>query len=273
MSKTPDTLIAIHSAPRSGSSWLGQIFKSSRHVEFRYQPLFSYAFKDFLNPSSSRDRILEFVEAIKASDDDYIHQRIKEVYVEYPDHGLRMEVSHLVWKEVRYHHIIRNLMAEMPELRMIGLVRHPCALIDSWVRSPREFQAGWDIHQEWRHASSKNQNRPEEFNGFAKWLEVAELFQEMEALYPDRFLIVRYADLNASPVEVVKDIFSFCGLSFGKETEDFIIESRSKEGSDANSIYRLVKPDVGWKQRLPSDISNSIIEETRAAGLERFLVE
>lgn len=273
MSQLPDHLIAIHSAPRSGSSWLGQIFKSSRQVEFRYQPLFSYAFKDFLNPSSSRERIIEFTKAIRASDDDYIHQRIEDVYVEYPDHGARKDVTHLIWKEVRYHHIIRNLMAKMPELRMIGLVRHPCAVIDSWIRSPREFKAGWEVSLEWRNAPSKNQNRPEEFNGFAKWLEVAKLFQEIEALYPNRFLIVRYSDLNASPVKVVKGIFTFCGLSFARETEDFIVQSRSKEGADANSIYRLVRPDVGWKQRLPSEITTAIVEETRASGLERFLVE
>ena len=41
--------IAIHSAPRSGSSWLGQILNSSPKVCFRFQPLFSYAFKDYLN--------------------------------------------------------------------------------------------------------------------------------------------------------------------------------------------------------------------------------
>ena len=41
--------IAIHSVPRSGSSWLGQILNSSLKVCFRFQPLFSYAFKDYLN--------------------------------------------------------------------------------------------------------------------------------------------------------------------------------------------------------------------------------
>ena len=41
--------IAIFSVPRSGSSWLGQIFNSHEDVSFRMQPLFSYSHKSALN--------------------------------------------------------------------------------------------------------------------------------------------------------------------------------------------------------------------------------
>ena len=56
--------IAIHSVPRSGSSWLGQILNSSPKVCFRFQPLFSYAFKDYLNEKSSQEDIMTFFEQI-----------------------------------------------------------------------------------------------------------------------------------------------------------------------------------------------------------------
>jgi len=202
--KLPKHLVAIHSAPRSGSSWLGQIFKSSQKVEFRYQPLFSYAFKDFLGPDSSRERIAEFMTGIHESKDDYLHNRIPDVYVEYPDLGERIGVTHLVWKEVRYHHILKNLLSRSPDIRLVGLVRHPCATIDSWLNSPREFRPEWSVAEQWRHADAKNQGKPEEFNGFDKWLEVTKLFTQLEAEYPDRVHIVRYADLNARPQEVIE---------------------------------------------------------------------
>src|SRR5690606_35738095 len=223
---------------------------SSPQVEFRFQPLFSYAFKDYLSPDSSRERIFEFMKAIHDSQDDFIHQRTKDVYVEYPDLGDRKNVTHLIWKEVRYHHILENLMAQAPELRLFGLVRHPCAVLDSWMHSPREFKDGWVAEREWRDAPSKNLDRPEEFNGFTKWMEVAKLFIQLEQLYPDRFRIVRYAELNAEPIEITKDLFTFVGLKFGPETKDFIMQSRSKAGSDANSVYRLARPDDRWKERL-----------------------
>lgn len=272
MRDLPKNLIAIHSAPRSGSSWLGQIFKSSPHVEFRYQPLFSYAFKDYLDPLSSRGRILEFAEAIYQSQDAYIHQRIEDVYVEYPDLGPRKEVTHLVWKEVRYHHLLRNMMEQVPEIKVVGLVRHPCAVVDSWLHSPREFKQGWDVSKEWRDAPSKNLDKPEEYNGFSKWMELTRLFLDLERLYPKRFLMVHYPLMNRDPEKVARNIFGFCNLPLSDATLRFIRESRSKEGSDANSIYRLPKQDTRWEERLPASISGTIIREATEAGLERFLI-
>lgn len=49
--------IAIFGVPRSGTSWLGQLFNSSERVAYRYQPLFSYAFKGRLNENSTLDEI------------------------------------------------------------------------------------------------------------------------------------------------------------------------------------------------------------------------
>lgn len=271
MNNFPENHVAIHSVPRSGSSWLGQIFKSSPQVEFRFQPLFSYAFKDFLNARSSGDDIREFMRAIYESDDDFIHQRIPDLYVEYPEFQERRSATHLVWKEVRYHHVIKNMMEKAQEVKLIGLVRHPCAVIDSWLHAPREFKSGWKIEEEWRDAPSKNQNRPEEFNGFTKWMEVAQLFLELQSLYPSRFKVIRYKDLNEETLPTVDDLFSFCGLRLGPETIQFIRQSRSKEGSDPNSIYRKPRKDIQWQDRLPVQISDTIIKEASNAGLERFL--
>ena len=42
-----DRIISIHGVPRSGTSWLGQILDSSPKVRYKFQPLFSYAFKKY----------------------------------------------------------------------------------------------------------------------------------------------------------------------------------------------------------------------------------
>lgn len=267
----PQRWVAIHSAPRSGSSWLGQIFKSSKRVEFRYQPLFSYAFKGFLDERSDRGRILEFLRAIHGSEDDYIHQRVRDVYVEYPDLGEREQVTHLVYKEVRYHHVLENVIRKVPEMRVVGLVRHPCAVLDSWLNAPREFKDGWSVEEEWRFAPKKNAGLPEEFNGFERWLELTRIFLRLEMEFADQFMVVRYHDLNSSPHEIVPVIFEHCGLPIGEETHAFIDSSRSKEGADANSIYRLARADVRWQERLPAHIADEVLSRTREAGLDRFL--
>ncbi|MBK9627025.1 MAG: sulfotransferase [Flavobacteriales bacterium] len=162
-------LVSIQSVPRSGSSWLGQIFRSSDQVAFRFQPLFSYAFKGRLDPHSSREEILEFFEDIHRTDDDFVLQRDAAIHVDYPAVQEPATASHVVMKEVRYNNIVRNLLEQVPEIKVIGLVRHPCAVIDSWIHAPREFDPQWSIAEEWRLGAKKNQGRPEEFFGFDKW--------------------------------------------------------------------------------------------------------
>lgn len=266
-----EQLIAIQSVPRSGSSWLGQIFRSSPRVAFRFQPLFSYAFKDRLGPGSDRYEILRFFEDLLDTKDAFVLQKDPAIHVEYPDFEEPESATHLVYKEVRYNHILRNLTAQVPELRLIGLVRHPCAVIDSWINAPREFKPEWSVEEQWRSGGLKNQGRPEECFGFEKWKEVAELFLDLKALHPDRVSVVRYCDLNNDTEAAVQELFSFCGLEYSRETAAFINLSMSKEGSDANSIFRLARRDDVWKNRLPQAIGAEIIEELKGTRLEQFL--
>ncbi|MEZ4805928.1 MAG: sulfotransferase [Flavobacteriales bacterium] len=263
-------LVTIQSVPRSGSSWLGQIFKSSPRVEFRFQPLFSYAFKGAVRENTGREEILKFFSEILSTTDHFILQR-DAYHVEYPDLAERNAVTHLVMKEVRYNHVVRNMLHQLPELRLIGLVRHPCAVLDSWFNAPREFSKKWSIDEEWRSGALKNQRRPEEYFGFDKWKEVASLFMALKKEFPGQVHIVQYCDLNDDTEVTVKSLFNFCGLEYGSETATFIEESKSKQGSDANSIYRLARRDDSWKSRLPDRIAREVESELSGTPLEQFL--
>jgi len=264
-------LISIQSVPRSGSSWLGQIFKSSPQVAFRFQPLFSYAFKGRLTTRSDRNEIVRFFEEIRTTADDFILQRDRKIHVDYPVIQERSDASHVVMKEVRYNNIIHNMVEQVPELKIIGLVRQPCAVLDSWINAPREFKPEWIVDEEWRSGAKKNQAQPEEAFGFHKWKEVAQLFVDLERSHPTQVAIVRYADLNSDPIAAVKALFTFCELDFNAETEAFILQSRSKQGTDANSIYRIARPDTAWQGRLPQNIVDAITDELEGSELARFL--
>ena len=63
--------LAIFGVPRSGTSWLGQIFNSHPNVTMRNQPLFSYEHKGRLNETSSQKEIYSFFEEIYNSRDDF----------------------------------------------------------------------------------------------------------------------------------------------------------------------------------------------------------
>ena len=64
--------VAIFGVPRSGTSWLGQIFNGHPDVCMRNQPLFSYEHKGRLNETSSEFDINCFFEEIYNSQDNFV---------------------------------------------------------------------------------------------------------------------------------------------------------------------------------------------------------
>jgi hypothetical protein len=270
--------VAIHSVPRSGSSWLGQIFNSSPEVVFKYQPLFSYAFKGYLNEHSLSAEIDKFFSLLAASDDDFLDQKKKVSEGSYPAFAKDKNPGIIAYKEVRYHFILENLLRTDPEIKVIGLVRDPRATINSWLLAPREFRAdlGWAAHEEWMYAEKKNEGRPEEYNGYMKWKEVTLLFEKLEKAFPSRFYLLQYKDLLADTEKSVKEIFSFCGISMSEQTRQFLDSSTRNAGqkNDAYSVFRSKEMrDIEWEKQLDPQIAEMIVSDVNSSGLQKYLGE
>ncbi|MFL1012243.1 sulfotransferase domain-containing protein [Flavisericum labens] len=266
--------IAIHGVPRSGTTWLGAIFDSSEHVIYKNQPLFSYAFKSFLNASSSKDDINVFFEKIALSNDEFITQKNEK------EKGLipifeKDDITHVVYKEARYHHILKNMLESDDEVKVVGIVRNPKSIIYSWVNAPKEFKKEeWDILKEWEKATKKNKGAIEEFYGFEKWKEVALNFLKLQKKYPNRFYLLDYGVLLRDTEEEVNKMFSFCNLDLGFQTLDFIRKGQKKDlSTHAYSVFRLNQKDDKWKGNLPNEIIKKIENDLAGTDLEKFLDE
>lgn len=263
--------IAIHSVPRSGSTWLGSIFDSHPKVAYRYQPLFSYSHKGMLTPNSSKKEIDTFFQDILNTTDDFVLQKDAINSGKIPSFP-KEKPTHIVYKEVRYHHILANLLQKDQDIRIIGLIRNPFAVIHSWLNAPKEFRKdlGWNELEEWRFASKKNLDKPEEFNGFEKWKEVVMIFEDLENKFPERFKIVLYSDLIHQPAIQIKKIFQFCDLSIHKNTLAFLNTSEQTINNDAYSVFKSKNSDISWVNRLDKNIINEISEETKNSRFEKY---
>lgn len=252
--------VAIFGAPRSGTSWLGQLFNSSPQVAYRFQPLFSYAFKGRLSEESTSEEIRNFYKELLETSDDFVMQRRT---ISGKDTGLsfrKKEPSCLVWKEVRYHYVIEALL-KRSDTQIVGIVRHPCAVIHSWLNAPKEFDPSWDPLDEWRFASKKNLGRKEEYNGYEKWKVLAFGYMRLARDYPDRFRTVVYEDLNLDTTGQLKSLYDFCGLPWSEQTDQFIRSSKSTDNEDPYGVFRKQKRNNEWEGSLPADIENSILTD------------
>jgi hypothetical protein len=263
--------IAIHSAPRSGSTWLGSIFDSHPNVAYRFQPLFSYGHKSQLNEESTKNDIDRFFNDILQTTDDFVLQK-EAIEKKIVPHFRKDSPTHLVYKEVRYHNIIENLLEKDNEIKIIGLIRNPLAVINSWLRAPKEFkkELGWKESEEWRYAPKKNLNKSEEFNGFEKWKEVSHLFLNLNKKFPERFKLINYDELIINTQKTAEELFKFCNLNLSPQTIQFISTSKTSDNKDAYSVYKTKTSDTGWKKTLPEYISKEILNDTDFKRLNKI---
>ncbi len=264
--------IGLHGVPRSGTSWLGQILNSSQNVLYKFQPLFSYELKGFLNGESSRAEVDRFFELLQTTPSDFLDQvpgKNKGIVPEFS----KLEITHQIYKEVRYHHLIEHILNVHPGVKMIGIVRNPLAVLTSWFASAREFRRdlGWNEMEEWQDASRKNENRVEEFFGYNKWKEVTLMFERLQKKFGDRFYLVNYSDLLRNTVDEVHKLFHFCELELLPQTELFIDQSRSVEMTDTYAVFKTKQRDDAWKQSLLPEIIQAVMLDLDNSPLKKYL--
>ncbi len=265
--------LGIHGVPRSGTSWLGALLDSSPSLVYKMQPLFSYSFKDYLNEDSSKKEILDFFSKIALKSDPFLDQTDKKKDGKYPIFCKDSLIKGIVYKEVRYHNILENMLFKCPELKIIGIIRNPLSVINSWLNAPREFRLDlkWNIYDEWRFAQKKNCDKKEEFFGYEKWKEVANKFLKLKKEYPGNFYLIIYMDLLSRTIIETEKIFNFIGIEITAQTYEFINNSGNIKDSDPYSVFRYKQNDDKWKNELDKKIRDDIIKDCIDSKLEQFL--
>ena len=169
--------------------------------------------------------------------------------------------SVLAYKEVRYLYTIPLLLQRYKGIKIIGIVRNPYDVLESWINAYLEYKPEWDILQEWAFASKKNEYRPENYFGYYKWKEFIKMNVEMKKKYPGSYMIVRYEELAEEAISVTKELFSFLDVPYTDQTETFLKESQSKTIDNAYAVYRNKKEIQKKEFYLPDTVRNEIAKD------------
>lgn len=264
--------IAIHGVPRSGTTWVGEIINSSPNTAYRYQPLFSYAHKDFLTAASTKTEINDFFTRLLSCEDDFTNQTSKRESGDFPAFK-KEHVTHVAYKEVRYINLLFNMMRKTDDVTLVAVIRNPLSVTNSWIRAPREFRRdlGWSEREEWRYALKKNLNRPEEYHGYEKWKEAANVFLQLKKIFSHRVYIQEYCDLLIQPISESEKLFEFLKLEFTEQTRVFLSDSTTTEREDAYAVFRKNQSDNKWKDQLDPAIVEEILDDLKGTNLEIFV--
>lgn len=262
--------IWICGMPRSGTSWLSQIFESHPNVRFRLEPLFSYSYKDRIDVTSSRDAILQFFqESYNNFTDEFMLQLDKRVLGDYPIFSENERPEYYVQKYTRYHNLVDHLAEMVPEIKFIYIVRDPRASISSWLSAKKEFPSSDDRLKYWRNGLNRKKS-VEEFWGFDDWITLTKKYMQKAKYKPGQFLVVRYEDLLENPVSEVLKMFKFVGLNgIPESSKSFINESRTESRLSEYAVFKDASKQKGkWRKTLEESIQNEILNELKQSHPE-----
>ncbi|MFT6896479.1 MAG: hypothetical protein ACJA13_000881 [Paraglaciecola sp.] len=262
-------IILICGMPRSGTSWLGQIFDSSPEVAFRMEPLFAYCFKNCINNNSSIDNIIKYFNNVYLTDDSFILQSENRATGSYPSFNKNEEHKILVVKTTRHHELLERYLLSIDNLEIISIIRHPCAVINSWINTDREFSSKeCHVEKDWKNGGCRKTGVGE-YWGFNDWVNVTKLHEDLHRKYKN-FNIVKYSDLLADSYNVVGNLFELTGIAFSQQTKGFLTECNTKHNNDPYSVFKNKLVIDAWKKSLPEKISEEIYEISKICGLVEY---
>lgn len=262
--------ILITGMPRSGTSYVGQLFDSHPRTIFRMEPLFAYRFKNMLNNGSTCTEVKALWNSLVDVEDDFMDQRDKRLAGSYPTFS-KKKPSTLVVKTTRHHELLEKYLTCLPEITVFAVIRHPCGAINSWLKSPKEFrEKGCKTERDWRTGGCRKSGVGE-YWGFNDWIEITKKFIRLESQYKN-FHILRYEDLVNETDQRLKAAFSLADLDYPTQTQEFIKKSHQEHVNDPYSVFK--SPDVAyqWKNELQRDISDEIIADAIEEGLQDFVI-
>jgi len=267
-----ERLAVVTGMPRSGTSWIGQIVDSSPDVRYRMAPLFSYELKHAVGPGASRDQWESMLRRAYASQDEYMDQRHRRAAGDYPTFSdKRAAPPVLVCKFDRFQDLMEEMLERFPELQMVGVVRHPCGAIHSWLTAgPKEFPADADPLAQWRSGACKKAAFGDRF-GFDDWKHVARLFVRLAAERPAQFRLVRYEAFVDDAAARTRELFAWLGLAVGPQTEAFVARSQATVVDRVYSVFKPAAVKDRWRAELQPEIRDAIYADLAGTDLAELL--
>ena len=233
--------------------------------------MFDYQFKGAITEDASREEWQRVLEGAYSSDSEFMSQRHRRAAGDYPTFAEKDEAPELlVCKFDRFQNLMESLLVRFADARMVGLVRHPCGAIHSWLNAPKEFPPDADPLVHWRSGACKKAEFGDHF-GFDDWLWTTRLFLRLERERPDQFRLMRYEDFVEDAAARTEELFAWLGLELGPQTREFVAASQSRSSSGVYSVFKSRTVKDRWRQELQPEIRDAILAELTGTELERFL--
>jgi hypothetical protein len=173
------------------------------------------------------------------------------------------------WKSIESMGRVSLLAKANPQLKLLLLVRHPCAVINSELKGEAAhlFASSTPIYENWGLFEQLLESKTALVHKLTldkiklmtpaqrlawRWLIYYEQLLEQSSL--ENCLLMRYEHLCVEPLVAFAEVFKFFGLTFDQQVKNYLVASTS---SHSDSYYSTSKDPVkamhSWKAKLPAE--------------------
>jgi hypothetical protein len=257
--------------PRSGTTWLSQIFEAHSQACLRFSPNYSYPLKNTIDENSTTAQWLAHLKAARLSDDEFMTHAYRRETGELPTWDKQPSQFRLLCiKDTRFHESYLAALNRLPNAKIIYLVRDPRAMIASWVNC-KEFPHGESLEDSWLHGGTRKQDGPGEYWGVADWCNLTGRYQGLATRSPERVMVVRYETLVVNARSVSSSMLNFAGLNMDPQVVRFLETAANQSSHSPYSVYRGRRATSPTADHLPESIADRIVSRVKQFGLDQFL--
>jgi len=254
--------ILVAGTARSGTTWLGDLITSQIPCRILFEPFnpdLVSEYRDFhyfqyMRPGSDNDQLHTFARKVFSGD-------IRNTWIDRQNEWILPKYRLI--KEIRANLLLKWLHNYFPEVPMVFLIRHPCAVVSS------RMELGWATDSDIEPFLSQPELVSDYLGDHLALIRSAKTTEEKHAIIwsvstlvplkqfkPGELKIVYYENLCTQPEIELPDIFKSIGQHYENPRIDKINQP-SQTAKETSAVVTGKDKVTHWKKKLtPSQIEN-----------------
>jgi hypothetical protein len=273
-----DKSIVVAGTARSGTTWLGDLIASQVPCRILFEPFHpelvpeyrGFHYFQYMRPGTENPKFQGFAQKVFTG-------AIRNRWIDRQNERIFSHVR--LVKEIRANLALKWLHDHFPEVSIVLLIRHPCAVVCS------RMELGWATDLDIEPLLSQPELIEDHLLPYMDLIKNAKTMEEKHTIIwcvsnlvplkqfnPGEVKIVYYENLCTQPENELPALFEFIGQTYTKSVID-IINQPSQTTKVTSAVVRGIDKIESWKKKLRPSQIDSVLRTVEAFGMSHLYGE